>query len=70
MKQYAPKKVNPLRLERFVSSVFQKVGVSPDDADLTAKILVDADLRGIDSHGVMNLYGTYIKGIADGTIIC
>jgi L-2-hydroxycarboxylate dehydrogenase (NAD+) len=68
MKQYAPKKVNPLRLERFVSSVFQKVGVSPGDADLTAKILVDADLRGIDSHGVMNLYGAYIKGIADGTI--
>jgi L-2-hydroxycarboxylate dehydrogenase (NAD+) len=68
MKQYAPKKMNPLRLERFVSSVFQRVGVPPGDADLTAKILIDADLRGIDSHGVMNLYGTYIKGIADGTI--
>ena len=37
------------------------------DADLTAKILVDADLRGIDSHGVMNL-GGYIQGLRGGTI--
>src|SRR4030066_2581994 len=68
MKQYAPKKVNPERLKRFVSSAFQRVGVPGSDADLTAKILVDADLRGIDSHGVINLHGTYIKGIQDGTI--
>src|SRR4030042_5191809 len=70
MKQYAPKKVNPERLKRFVSSAFQRVGVPLSDADLTARILVDADLRGIDSHGVMNLYSTYIKGIQDGTINC
>jgi L-2-hydroxycarboxylate dehydrogenase (NAD+) len=68
MKQYAPKKANPQRLERFVSSAFQRVGVPPGDADLAARVLVDADLRGIDSHGVMNLYGTYIKGIQGGTI--
>ncbi len=68
MNQYAPRKANPKRLEQFVSSVFQKVGVPPADADLTAQILVDADLRGIDSHGVMNLRGTYVKGIQDRTI--
>ena len=68
MKQYAPKKANPQRLERFVSSAFQSVGVPPGDADLTARILVDADLRGIDSHGVLNLHGTYIRGIQAGTI--
>jgi len=68
MKHDGPKKVNPQRLERFVSLAFQRVGVPVSDADLTAKILVDADLRGIDSHGVINLYGTYIKGIQGGTI--
>jgi LDH2 family malate/lactate/ureidoglycolate dehydrogenase len=68
MKNDAPRKVNPERLERFVSSAFQRVGVPLSDADLTAKILVDADRRGIDSHGVINLYGTYIKGILDGSI--
>ncbi len=68
MKQYAPRKANPQRLERFVSSAFQKVGISPVEADLTARILVDADLRGIESHGVMNLRSTYIEGIRCGTI--
>lgn len=68
MEDDAPRKVNPQRLERFVSSVFQRLGIPVSDADLTARILVEADLRGIDSHGVLNLYGTYIKGILDGTI--
>ncbi len=68
MKNYAPKRVNPQKLERFVSLAFQRVGVPLGEADLTAKILVDADLRGIDSHGVINLHGYYIKGIQEGTI--
>ncbi len=66
--EHAPQKANPEKLEQFVSLAFQRVGVPVNDADLTAKILVDADLRGIDSHGVMNLYGTYVKGLQTGAI--
>jgi LDH2 family malate/lactate/ureidoglycolate dehydrogenase len=68
MKDYAPKKANPRKLERFVSLAFQRVGVPQGDADLTARMLLDADLRGIDSHGVMNLYGQYIQGIQSGAV--
>jgi len=68
MTGYAPKRVNPRKLERFVSSAFQRLGVPPGEADLTATILVDADLHGIDSHGVLNLAGTYIKGLQAGSI--
>jgi LDH2 family malate/lactate/ureidoglycolate dehydrogenase len=68
MTEYAPKRVNHRKLEQFVSLAFQRVGVPVGDADLTAKVLVDADLRGIDSHGVINLHGYYVKGIQDGTI--
>jgi len=64
----ALKRVNPRRLERFVSAAFQRVGVPVREADLTATILVDADLHGIDSHGVLNLHGTYIQGIQAGRI--
>jgi LDH2 family malate/lactate/ureidoglycolate dehydrogenase len=64
----AVKRANPSRLERFASAAFQRVGVSDVDADLAAVILVDADLHGIDSHGVLNLHGTYIKGIQAGSI--
>ena len=60
MKQNETKKVNPQQLERFVSSVFQRVGIPVGDADLTASILVEADLRGIDSHGVMTVSYTHL----------
>jgi LDH2 family malate/lactate/ureidoglycolate dehydrogenase len=64
----AVKRANPRRLERFASAAFQRVGIPHADADLAATILVDADLHGIDSHGVLNLHGTYIKGIQAGGI--
>ena len=63
-------KVNPEMLELFVSSVLQKVGLPQGDAELTAQILVDADLRGIDTHGVINLYDTYVKKLQNGSINC
>jgi L-2-hydroxycarboxylate dehydrogenase (NAD+) len=68
MKNHVPVKADPQKLEGFVSLAFQRVGVPLGDADLAAGILVDADLRGIDSHGVINLHGTYIKGIQAGAI--
>jgi LDH2 family malate/lactate/ureidoglycolate dehydrogenase len=68
MKESDPKRAHPQRLERFTSLAFQRVGVPPEDADLAAKILVDADLRGIDSHGVLNLPATYIQGLRTGAI--
>ena len=57
MPEYAPKRLNPQRFECFVPSAFQRVGVPPSEADLAAAILVDADLHGIDSHGVLKLHG-------------
>lgn len=44
----------------FTKSVFEKMGCSISHADLAAKVLVAADLRGIDSHGVARLSG-YIR---------
>lgn len=67
MKTYAPQRASRQKLEQFVSSAFQKAGVPAGDADLTATMLVAADLRGIESHGVMNLPG-YIAGLRDGSI--
>ncbi len=39
-------------LAAFVATSFEKLGVSCDDARLAATIMVTADLRGVDSHGV------------------
>lgn len=62
------KKADPQKLEQLISSALKKVGVPLNDALLTAKILIDADLRGIDTHGVMNLYNYYVKKVKDGII--
>ena len=40
----------------FVDQALQRLDVPPDDAGVTAEILVEADLMGIESHGVAHLW--------------
>ena len=47
-------------LEDFAKEVFLKIGVPLKDAQLAASVLIQADLRGIDSHGMARLSG-YIR---------
>lgn len=42
-------------VERFVRDVFTRMGVPPDDARICSDVLIAADLRGIESHGVGRL---------------
>ena len=44
----------------FTNEVFLKMGCPSEDAKLAADVLVSADLRGIDSHGVARLIG-YVR---------
>ena len=55
------------RLIAFVTGVFGAVGMPEALAATNARILVDADIRGIDSHGVPRLPG-YIAAIRAGQI--
>lgn len=55
-------------LERFVTDVLARHGVSEKEGVVTARVLVTADLRGIASHGVARL-GRYVKGLKDGYIV-
>jgi L-2-hydroxycarboxylate dehydrogenase (NAD+) len=48
------------RLRTFVEQIFEAIGCSSQDAQLAADVLVSADLRGIDSHGVARLPG-YVR---------
>ena len=56
------------RLTDFAAKALQKVGIPEEDAQITARILVATDLRGIDSHGVAHLVPFYIRWIKDGLI--
>ncbi|MCX7787923.1 MAG: Ldh family oxidoreductase [Spirochaetes bacterium] len=55
------------RLKGAVSHVLQAAGVPKPQADIVAKVLLFADQRGIESHGVSKL-PIYVKRIQDGGI--
>ncbi|WP_266366959.1 Ldh family oxidoreductase [Tellurirhabdus rosea] len=52
--------VNVNTLTQFTKSIFLSIGFPESDAELAATILVNADLRGVDSHGVARLPG-YVR---------
>jgi len=49
-------------LRQTVISIFEKMGVPQNDSRLAADVLVTADLRGVESHGVSNMLRMYIQG--------
>lgn len=48
------------RLLSFTQSVFKHIGCNDEDALLASKVLLSADLRGVDSHGIARLNG-YVR---------
>ena len=48
------------RLRQFANDIFTKIGCPASDAALAADVLLNADLRGIDSHGLARLSG-YVR---------
>jgi len=55
------------RLTRFVSKLYQRAGVPAEDADLVADSLVQADLWGHQSHGVLRT-GWYLARLKTGAM--
>jgi L-2-hydroxycarboxylate dehydrogenase (NAD+) len=55
-------------LTEFCRQVFEKMGVPSNDAYITSDVLVAADLRGVESHGVARLR-RYYTGLKNGMMI-
>jgi L-2-hydroxycarboxylate dehydrogenase (NAD+) len=55
-------------LSDFCVRVFEELGVPSQDARITAEVLVQANLRGIDSHGVARL-ARYVNGLRQGVML-
>jgi LDH2 family malate/lactate/ureidoglycolate dehydrogenase len=53
-------KFNYHHLFAFAKEVFLKIGCSEEDATLATKVLLSADIRGVDSHGIARLSG-YVR---------
>ena len=54
-------------LERFMADVFAGLGVPSDEARTCARVLIESDKRGIDSHGINRCKPIYYDRIRAGT---
>jgi ureidoglycolate dehydrogenase (NAD+) len=59
--------VPPQRLESFTAACLEKLGLEAADARLVAETLVAANLRGVDSHGVVRL-PLYARRLRNGSV--
>ena len=55
------------KLTGFAAACLEKLGLAGADARLVAETLVDSNLRGVDSHGVVRL-PHYAKRLRNGTV--
>ena len=47
--------------------IFMKMGLSEDDSQLSAEVLMVSDLRGCESHGVSNMLRNYVQYFNEGS---
>ncbi len=55
-------------LRQTVTAIFEKMGETPEDAAIGADVLVTADLRGVETHGVSNMMRAYVDLYGNGTM--
>src|SRR4029453_14375666 len=60
--------VSEAALRRTVTEVFIACGVPAEDAADGADVLVSADLRGVETHGVSNMLRSYVAMFKSGEI--
>ncbi len=61
-------RVDEKKLREVVEQIFIKMSVPSDDALLCANVLVSADLRGVESHGVSNMLKKYVRDYRNGKL--
>ena len=55
-------------LRETVEAIFSKMGLSKNDIELAADVLIKADMRGVETHGVSNMLRSYVTGYGNGEI--
>jgi LDH2 family malate/lactate/ureidoglycolate dehydrogenase len=60
--------VSEAALRRATTQIFEKLGVSPEDAAIAADVLITTDLRGVETHGVSNMLRAYVRDYRAGKL--
>ena len=61
-------RVAPEAMRKAVEGIFAALGMAAEEAAKCADVLIYADVRGIDSHGVSNMMRPYVAGLKGGHI--
>ena len=61
-------RVPPDAMRATVEDIFRKLGMPDEHAVQSADVLLYADIRGIESHGVSNMLRVYVDGFRNGRI--
>src|SRR5262247_4253437 len=61
-------RVSEAALRRTVTQIFEKLGLSKDDAAEGADVLTMTDLRGVETHGVSNMLRQYVRDYRAGKL--
>lgn len=56
------------QMRRATEAIFRHLGLSEEDASLSADVLISNDLQGIESHGVSNMLRSYVAGYREGRL--
>jgi L-2-hydroxycarboxylate dehydrogenase (NAD+) len=57
------------KLKAFITAILTKVGVDSKAAETVGEVLVAADMRGIESHGLARLESYYVNRIRNGKLV-
>lgn len=60
--------IDSCKLKAFMKDAFIALGLPAEDAEISAEVLITADKRGIESHGVGKFKATYYDRIREGIL--
>jgi L-2-hydroxycarboxylate dehydrogenase (NAD+) len=60
--------VSEAALRRTVTQIFEKLGLSAEDAAMAGEVLTMTDLRGVETHGVSNMLRAYVRDYKAGKL--
>ena len=61
-------RVDISNMQKTVENIFLKMGMTKKDSTQAADVLLYADIRGIETHGVSNMLRGYVKSFGEGGI--
>ena len=56
------------RIRAATNTIFLKMGLTGEDAEVATDVLIMNDLRGVETHGVSNMLRTYVAGYGSGQL--